>query len=189
LSGRERPRDVREVYDAQCDFVWATLRRFGVPERDAEDLLQEVFVVVHQRLTEFDPERARISTWIFGICLNVARAHKRRAVHRRERQAISGELDAISGAAGPSPDAALASAEDRARLEDLLDTLDLEKRAVVVMFEIDEIACDEIAAMLGIPIGTVHSRLHAARKELAKAAQRLAARDAREASEASEAVR
>ena len=138
---------------------------------------------MHQRLAEFEPERARITTWIFGICLNIARAHKRRAVHRRERAAASGELEAVGATGFVSPESALARAEDQERLEGLLDTLDLEKRAVLVMFEIDELSCEEIAALLGIPIGTVYSRLHSARKELSKAAQRLAARDAREVSE------
>ncbi len=58
----------------------------------------------------------------------------------------------------------------------MLDELDLERRAVFVMYEIDELPCEQIAAMIGVPVGTVHSRLHAARKEFQRAAARWQAR-------------
>jgi RNA polymerase sigma-70 factor, ECF subfamily len=136
--------------------------------------LQEVFVVVHQRLHTFDGS-SRITTWLFGISMRVAAAHRRRAYRRREQM---GDLpdDATDGAA--SPEEAAATRQAQARLSAILDTMDLERRALFVMFEIDELPCDEIAQLLGVPVGTVHSRLHAARKDFEAAVRRFDARDA-----------
>src|SRR5262249_46123913 len=91
---------------------------------------------------------------------------------------------AAHGAAGDAglaqnPEDAAAAREARARLDAMLDELDLEKRAVFAMFEVGEMSCDEIAAVVGVPVGTVYSRLHAARKGLAKVLARWRARDAR----------
>jgi RNA polymerase sigma-70 factor (ECF subfamily) len=81
---------------------------------------------------------------------------------------------------GPSatPEQELADNQSRQRLEALLDELDLDRRAVFVMFEIDGMPCEEIAQLLGVPVGTVYSRLHAARKEFQRALVRMQARDA-----------
>lgn len=168
---------VAEVHEAHADFVWKTLQRFGVPARDLEDALQEVFLVVHRKLSTFDGS-ARITTWLYAICFRVAAGHRRRAHHRREL--ITSELDdqPAEGAAH-DPEALVLQRESRQRLEQALDALNLERRAVFVMFELEGLATPEIAQILGVPIGTVHSRLHAARAEFVRAVQRLARRDKR----------
>jgi RNA polymerase sigma-70 factor (ECF subfamily) len=164
--------DVRSIHDRHADFVWLTLQRFGVHQADLEDMAQEVFVVVHRRIGSFD-RRAKITTWLYGICLRVASGYRRRNRSRPEEPTervpeLAGEDD--------GPEAALARDEARRIVDEALDSLDLDKRAIFVMFEIDELSCDEIADIVGIPVGTVYSRLHAARATFRAAVTRLAAR-------------
>ena len=160
---------IEEVYRKHGEFVWASLQRFGVRERDLDDALQEVFVVVHQRLAEFRGD-ARIRTWLYAICLRVALAHRRRGHVVREKQFE--ELPELAAHDQNSPEDELLLAQRRRALDQVLDQLDLEKRALLVMFEIDEMPCEEIAAILDVPLGTVYSRLHAARKAFQKAVTR-----------------
>ncbi len=75
--------DVTSIHAAHAGFVWLLLQRFGVRERDLEDALQEVFVVVHQRLHTYDP-RCRVTSWLYGIAQRVAIAWRRKAHVRRE---------------------------------------------------------------------------------------------------------
>jgi len=104
----------------------------------------------------------------------VAHAQRRRG-HLHRELSIDPAHDAIDEAR-TSPEDELAVRERRRVLEALLDELDLEKRALLVMFEIDELPCEEIASILGLPLGTVYSRLHTARKAFAKAVARFRAR-------------
>jgi RNA polymerase sigma-70 factor, ECF subfamily len=160
--------DTTTLYAEHAHFVWLSLQRLGVRPPDLEDVLQEVFMVVHQQVDGFEG-RSKPTTWLFGICLRVAAAHRRRAYRRREQPSSSAD-----DAAGESedPEVLTAALEARRRLDAALDSLDLEKRAVLVMFEIDDMSCQEIADVLGLRLGTVHSRLHAARGELQKALER-----------------
>ena len=75
--------DLLAVHAAQADFLWRSLQRLGVRSADLEDVFQEVFIVVHKRLHTFDGSSA-LTTWLFGVCLRVAAAHRRRAWFRRE---------------------------------------------------------------------------------------------------------
>src|SRR6186713_2887600 len=67
-----------EVYESCAKLVWRNLRRLGVPEAALEDAAQDVFLVVHRRLSEFEG-RSTLRTWIFGIVLRVAARHRRKA--------------------------------------------------------------------------------------------------------------
>lgn len=166
--------DVADVYRAHAPFVWTSLQRLGVRPSDLDDVLQEVFVVVHKRSESFDGS-SKMTTWLFGICMRVASGYRRRSFRRREEFVEEPHEHAV---ATDSPESDLASRESRRRLEELLDELDLDKRAVFVMFEIDEVPCEEIAQIFGVPVGTIYSRLHAARKDFQKALARMHARDA-----------
>jgi RNA polymerase sigma-70 factor (ECF subfamily) len=167
--------DVARVYEVHAEFVWASLQRLGVRDSDLEDVLQEVFVVVFRKIDTFDGS-AKMTTWLFGICLRVASAYRRRSFRRHETSVA--ESPEVEVPPGLSPEEALASHQLRRRLGDLLDELDVDKRAVFVMFEIEEMPSEEIAKILGVPVPTVHSRLRAARKEFQKALARMHARDA-----------
>jgi RNA polymerase sigma-70 factor (ECF subfamily) len=164
---------VEQVYRDHVDFVWACLQRFGVRDRDLDDSLQDVFVVVQQRLSTFRGE-ARVTTWLYSICLRVAWAHRRRSYVRREVpvEQVGDEVDEEQ----TSPEDQFVLRERRRVLNSVFDEIDLEKRALLVMFEIDELTCEQIASMLGLPIGTVYSRLHSARRAFEKAVLRFRAR-------------
>jgi RNA polymerase sigma-70 factor (ECF subfamily) len=163
------------LHAEHADFVWLSLQRLGVRDADVEDLLQEVFVIVHRRLATFDGS-SRMTTWLFGICLRVAAGYRRRAHVRRERATDAVPEQATGEEA--SPESAAATGEARERLRAVLDGMDLEERALFAMFEIDELPCQEIAEVLGVPVGTVYSRLHAARKSFHKSLERFEAREA-----------
>jgi RNA polymerase sigma-70 factor (ECF subfamily) len=166
--------DVVRVHEQHADFVYLSLQRLGVGDADVEDLLQEVFLVVHRRLHTFDGSSA-LRTWLFGICTRVAAGSRNKAYHRREES--RGDLPTDTRASGATPEEAAAAGQDRARLAAILDTMDPEKRALFVMFELDEMSCEEIAELFGIPVGTVYSRLHAARKAFQGAVARFEARE------------
>ena len=170
VPARASALDVRAVHDRHADFVWRSLQRLGVREAELEDVLQEVFVVVHKRLASFDGS-SQVTTWLYGICIRVAAAHRRRAWVRREQP--TDDIGVDEGApASERPDELLAARQARATLDRVLDRMDLEKRAVFVMAEIDELGSQEIAEAIGVPVGTVWSRLSAARKEFQAALAR-----------------
>ncbi len=159
-----RPLDVAEVYDAHADFVWRTLHRLGVETRDLPDLLQDVFVVVHRRGDDHDPTRP-LRPWLFGICAGLMRNYRRRAF--RKNETLPGHLPELRSS--DDPEAAVEAHRRRDVGRRALDELTPEKRAVFVMFEVEGMRSAAIAATLGVPVGTVHSRLSAARRELTAA--------------------
>jgi RNA polymerase sigma-70 factor (ECF subfamily) len=167
--------DVAAIHAAHAGFVWASLQRLGVREADLEDQLQEVFVVVHRRLGAYDPDSSVVA-WLFGICLKVASTYRRSAYVRREHAVEAVPDDRAATALADTPEDAAVARQARARLLEILDEMDLERRAVFVMYEIDELPCEDIAATLGVPVGTVYSRLHAARREFQRALARWRAR-------------
>ncbi|MFO0603541.1 MAG: sigma-70 family RNA polymerase sigma factor [Polyangiales bacterium] len=170
---RDEALDLVSIHERHAQFIWVTLARMGVRDVDLEDVSQEVFVVVHQRLHTFDGS-SRITTWLYGVCVRVASGWRRRAWRRREAPVAI--VPDPRGEGPDGPEEAAMAAQARARLQALLDGLDVEKRAAFVMFELEEMTCDEIAALTGVPVGTVYSRLHAARKAVEQATQRLWAR-------------
>jgi RNA polymerase sigma-70 factor (ECF subfamily) len=176
LGDREAVRpDIHAIHEEHADFVWRTLQRMGVRDADVEDQLQEVFVVVHRRLGTFDGS-SRMTTWLFGICMRVASAYRRRA-HRRHEEVVA-DVPERSASSDAGPEGEAMAREARERLVQVLDMMDLDKRVVFVMFELEEIPCEKIAEILGVPVGTVHSRLHAARQSFQVALKRFTARDA-----------
>ncbi len=160
--------DLQALFKMHSGYVWNSLRRLGVPTPDLEDLTHDVFLRVHGNLDQYDPGRP-IRPWLFGFAFRVASQHRRRA-HRRHDHAA--EVDAI---ADPHPlaDHALAAEEDRRLVAAALGRVPLERRAVFVLYEIDDVGVDEIARALEIPANTVYSRLRAARAEFADAVRKL----------------
>ena len=159
----------REIYDAHFLFVWRSLRRLNVPEADTPDAAQEVFLVVHRRLGEFE-WRAKITTWLYRICIRVARDRRRRAHVRREVPTT----DQLELRADPAANTE-AGAERLQALEQLqaaLAEMDLEQRAVFTLFELEGMTGQQIADILEIPLGTVYSRLRLGRESFRKAIAR-----------------
>ena len=148
----------RDLYDEHFSYVWRSLRRLGVPERDLPDATQDVFVVVHRQLPGFEG-RSKLSTWLFRICFHIARARARRAHVRRE------VFDSACDPLGPdlSAEQALDQQRDLRLLGEALDAMELENRAVFTLFELERFSGREIAEALGLPLGTVYSKLRKAR--------------------------
>jgi RNA polymerase sigma-70 factor (ECF subfamily) len=175
VAGRKASgQDILSIHEEHADFVWRMLQRMGVRDADVEDQLQEVFVVVHHRLHTFDGS-SRMTTWLYGICRRVAAGYRKKA-HRRHEEVVADVPEVGPKDEGGPEDAAMTQ-QARARLLGILDLMDLEKRAIFVMFELDEVPCEAIAEILGVPLGTVHSRLHAARKDFQAALTRFTARE------------
>jgi len=151
-----------------------------VPSATVDDVVQEVFVVVHRRLSEFEA-RSSLKTWLYGIVLRVVREH-RRTLRRRAPHMLSSvhsvELTHVPEQRGVAPDEAAANAEAARIVEQILDVLDEEKREVFVLAELEELSAPEIAEALGVKLNTVYSRLRVARQEFAAAAARHRAHDA-----------
>jgi RNA polymerase sigma-70 factor (ECF subfamily) len=140
----------------------------GVREADLDDVSQEVFLVVHRKLAEFEG-RSTVRTWLYGICMRVAKDHKNRAHVRRESPVSEPPIEIQ----GPQQEEAIARAESRFLLQRLLEELDDAKREVFVLYEIEGLGMNEIAEAVGCPLQTAYSRLHAARKIVAEAAKRV----------------
>lgn len=176
-SGEPSAQDAGEfdaVYEQQFDLVWRTLRRLGVAHSALDDALQDVFLVVHRRLPQFE-QRSSIRTWIFGITLRVASDYLRRG---RRLQATTSDIDAELRDEG-----ALDPLEQRARNEAVallyaaLAELDPDKRAAFVLAELEEMTLPEVALAVGANVNTVASRVKAGRRQFEAALRRLRAKD------------
>jgi RNA polymerase sigma-70 factor, ECF subfamily len=171
--GNATPTDFRVVYDEHFDFVWRSLRRLGVHPSDVADATQEVFLVVHRRLAEFEG-RARITTWLYRICLRVASDRRRRAHLRHEEPSDMESLNQTD--LGRSSEDKMVDDEDLRLLQAALMALSLEQRAVFTLFELEKLTGESIASVLEIPLGTVYSRLRLGREAFRKALLRESAR-------------
>jgi RNA polymerase sigma-70 factor, ECF subfamily len=153
--------DFRRIFDAHAPTVGRTLRYLGVPESELMDAAQEVFLVVNRRYREFEG-RSSLSTWIRQICLRVALSTRRRRGRRREdvlEQPPDAGVDA-------DQHALIERREQRAVLNRLLDALDDDQRAVIVLYEIELLPMREVAETVGCPLQTAYSRRKAALERL-----------------------
>lgn len=157
-----------EVYDAHFDFVWRSARRLGAPESATDDVVQEVFLVVHRRLAEFEG-RSSVRTWLFGIVLRVV-ADYRRSARRKGAAPLPDVLPADERTACPGEQAA--QREQVELLHRLLDTLDDDRRAVFILAELEQMTAPEIAEALSVNVNTVYTRLRAARQRFNEALTR-----------------
>jgi RNA polymerase sigma-70 factor (ECF subfamily) len=156
-----------DLYRAQFAYVWRTLRRLGVPERDVEDVTHDVFVVVNRRLPDYDATRP-IKPWLFGIAFRLASEDKRRV---RNRVEISADVaDAPDGA--PTAVELLEADEQRQLVLDCLAKLELGQRAALILVDIDGESPTEVAVALGVPLPTIYSRLRLGRAKFADAVRR-----------------
>jgi RNA polymerase sigma-70 factor (ECF subfamily) len=156
--------DFDTVFAESSPLVWRTLDRLGVAKADLPDVCQEVFVIVHRRLGDYDG-RASVRAWIYGICVRQAADYRKRA-HRRYEQL--GEPPA--GAAQPAEQPRqLELGRTRTRLQAVLLELDDEKRNVFLLYELEELTMKEVAEVVNCELKTAYSRLYAARRAVAAA--------------------
>jgi RNA polymerase sigma-70 factor (ECF subfamily) len=166
--------DFSQIYETWFHEVARWARALGSPEADLEDLTQEVFIIVERTLSRFDG--GNLPGWLYRITARQVRDHRRRAWFRnlflRPRDVVLDEL----AQSGPTPAEAVERREQERQLFGLLEKLSARRRVAFVLFEIEGYSCEEIATLENVPVATVWTRLHHARKELAS---RLAELDGR----------
>jgi RNA polymerase sigma-70 factor (ECF subfamily) len=158
----------RTVFEREHGYVWHSLRRLGVAERDLEDVTHDVFVVVHRKLDQYDAARA-LRPWLFGIAARVASDYRRKASHRFEHPGH--DVEAVD--AQPSPEARLSASDAQKLVIAALQAVEADRRAVLIAVEIDELPVTEVAVALEIPLNTAYSRLRLARAEFGAAVARM----------------
>lgn len=151
-----------DVYREQFSFVWSTLLRLGVPRPGVEDAVQDVFVVVHRRLPDFEGRGAGLRSWLFTIVRRVAYRHRRGAQRAdRKHQAL-----AQVRTRPIEMDEALDQRTAAGVLMDALDQLDHDKRVALNLHVFEGLSGPQIAQMLEINVDTAYSRIKAARRRL-----------------------
>ena len=163
LPRTSEPLDFTRVYEAWFDPCLRWLRALGIPDADLEDVGQEVFVVVRRKLGGFEGDR--LAPWLYRIATRTASDHRRRAWFRRLwTRGARIELDGlISTADGP---AEILERREAARLLDgILARMSEKRRVAFSLYEIEGYSGEEIAQLLEVPVATVWTRLHHARKE------------------------
>jgi len=162
-----------EVYQEHFAFVWRLARRQGVPLEHVDDVCQEVFIVVHRRLSEFE-ERAKVRTWIYQIVANVVR-NQRRSVQRKSVHARSqgnvvdpDELDSHT----VSPETTTGRKEAAQAAREILMSMNESQRMAFVLVELEGMSLKEAAEATDESFHTIRSRLRSARAEFQRHARR-----------------
>jgi RNA polymerase sigma-70 factor, ECF subfamily len=162
--------DAAAIFQQEFRYVWNSLRRLGVAERDLEDMAHEVFVRVHDQLSLFDAERP-LRPWLFGISLGIATNYRRLARHRVQLMAEPPELTDQARRA----DERLEQRQQAELVHAALQKVALEQRAVLVLHELDGCPIPEVATTLGLSLNTAYSRLRLGREAFRSAFRRIAA--------------
>lgn len=153
---------IAELFSQHADFVWRSLRGLGVPDADAEDAAQEVFLVVHRRLAEYE-DRGMLRAWLFSISRQVA-SHYRRGASRADRR----HRALIADIAGHDVEELFARREAASLVNAFLNELDEPQRTVFFLSDVEGMSAPDIAAALGVKLNTVYGRLRLARKRFEK---------------------
>ena len=161
-----RKQSAEELYREHAAFMANFLHRIGVPNGEVEDVLQEVFIVAHRK-GGYEPGPAKPRSWLCAIAVRLAGAARRARARRHEEC----NLEAIESRASQtaSPSESVEVMQSLERVQKALSALDTEHRAAFVLYELEGEPCTEIAQVLGVPVGTVYSRLHNARRRFAAA--------------------
>lgn len=181
-DGRAALPPFRTVYNDYFDFVWTSARRLGVQMDAIDDVVQDVFIVVHGRLHTIE-RPASLRSWIYGVVRRTVSTYHRGRRTRTARESPDGPPQDSASPTQPSPlDLAMLS-EDAKLLWRLLGELDERKREVLILAELEEMTAPEIAEATGIPLNTAYSRLRAARHEFDEALLRHRSAQENEATE------
>lgn len=170
-ADRASSASVGAVFDEHGAYVGRVLRCLGVRDQELPDAIQEVFLVVQRRYHELDG-RGKIRSWLYAICIHKALSVRRDAARRRMRESgleIEPEHD-------HTPHDDLERTRRLAQAVEILGGLGDDKRAVFVLYEVEQLPMAEVAEIVEVPLQTAYSRLYAARKEVAEALRRLQAR-------------
>ena len=152
-------------------FVACFLRRLGAAPDEIDDLVQDVFLVAHRR-GGFTLGVAHPRTWLAEIGLRLVSSARRKSIPRRTAPTAA-EIVASVPATTASPFETVAAGQALQRVQQAIDTMDLDHRTVFLLYELEGDSCESISAAMRIPLGTVHSRLHTARRSFRAAYERL----------------
>lgn len=162
--------DVEQIYREHHTFVWRVVRRLGVPTDLVDDVVQEVFVVVHRRRDELDFSRS-IRALLYGVARRIAARARERAVATTTLQLVP--------RADPRPDAEtrLATEQKAEVVRRALDAMDEDKRMTFVLAEVEGMTMPDVAECLGVNLNTAYARQRAALKLVRAAIARHRARE------------
>lgn len=161
----------QSLYRHYFGFVWSLARRLGVEPDAMDDLVQEVFIVIHAKLDTLEKPEA-LRSWIYGVVRRTVSTHRR--ARRARVTGLEAEVDAASHE--PTPLAQTETNRELQLLQTLLAELDEPKREVFALVELEELTVPEVAEALEIPLNTAYSRLRAARQAFEAALARHEAR-------------
>ncbi len=153
-----------QIYTDHFDYVWRTARRLGVKPAEADDVVQEIFIAVHRLLPRY--ESGNVRGWLYAITVRMVMHHHRSRRRLTETHGSNDDVEAVPDSTALGPESSAATGESLRVLEQLLDRLDTEKRAVLVLAGIEQKSLAEIAAILDLNINTVASRLRTAREQI-----------------------
>lgn len=151
------PRSLAEIYREHAPFVFRVARRMGVSDDATDDIVHEVFIILHRRLAEYDG-RASMTSWLFQITRGVVSNHRRGQARESRRLQLVPSPDAP-----PVPDAQVARSQAARAVHDFLDTLDVDQRQVFELCDMEGLRAPEVASLLDVKLNTVYSRLRLAR--------------------------
>ena len=160
-------------------MVWRGLRRLGVPEANIEDAVQDVFLVAHRRLADFEG-RSSLKTWLYGIVLRVAKDHRRAQVRQACRVERLADVLSCTSALEPSPVDEAERREANRALHAILAELDPDYREVLVLVELEGLAVREVAEVLHLHVRACQRRLRKAHAAFEKRLARYLQPDGRQ---------
>jgi RNA polymerase sigma-70 factor (ECF subfamily) len=170
-AGAPRP-TFDQLYDSHVEFLWRNARRLGVGDDAVDDVLQQVFLVVHRRLPELSLTGSE-KAWLFGVLLRVVRDHKRLLRRKSPHRFFAlTDPETLADDRNRQPDDALVRAEAAALVQSWLEALDDDKREVFILAELEQLSAREIGEATNTNPSTVYSRLRAARQAFEAAAAR-----------------
>jgi len=161
IAAGDGHRNFEAIYRAEISYVWRLVRHLGIPERDVEDVVHDVFVTIYRQLHTYDPSRP-VRPWIAGVAFRVASNHRRLARNRRELPAQT-IVEQQSAA-----DSSLEQRQARRLVMEALSRLEPKRRGVFVLHEIYELSMPEVAEIVEAPLNTLYSRLRLARRDFAE---------------------
>lgn len=165
------PPSFEDIYARWFDHVSRWVRAFGGLDADLDDLSQEVFLIVRRKLPKFDG--TNLAGWLYRITQRTVRDYRRRAWFRRAVPRSGDERpERESTAPGPDPSEALERREAERFLVQILTKMSESRRTAFILFEIEGYTGEEIATLEEVPVNTVWTRLHHARKEFYSAINR-----------------
>lgn len=166
---------LEEIYDQHYTFVWRVARRLGVSDAALDDVVQEVFMVIHRRRHELDMTGS-IPALLYGVTRRVASRARDVAKQREDRLTL---IEPPTAAASDDPESRASLEERAAVVRDALEAMDEDKRVMFLLTEVEGMSIVEAAAVVDANVNTAHSRARAARELVQKAIARHRARDER----------